>query len=115
MPDAEGLRLATQAKQAFARLNLEEQKALDEAESRVIEEYARKKFVEVAKVPADCRDAQQREYYDQWSFKFADDGSPAPTIVIPSQAEIARLESAELKSRSAEVANRRGPGQRLRG
>lgn len=114
---ADGQRLSLKAKQEFVRLNQEEQKALDEAETEVIERFARLKFVAVAAVPEEHRDAQQREYYDQWSFKFKDDGSPAPTIIVPTQAELAAIDTREIKNRSAVAGHRAGrtPGQRLRG
>lgn len=102
------------AKQEFARLQIAEQHAIDDAESKVIEDFTRQKFMVIAAMPEAARDQQFKDFYAEWSFKWQEDGSPAPTIMVPSQAELARLEKSDILNQSAAAADRRSPGGRIR-
>jgi hypothetical protein len=101
-------------KQAFVKKQGEEEKARDLAESQVVKEFAKQLFQLVAKEPAEVRAAAGlQDYYDEWSFAFNDDGSEAPTIIVPTVAELQAAETAANVARAD--ANKQRGNDRKRG
>lgn len=101
-------------KQAFVAKQGEEEKARDLAESQVVKEFAKLLFRLVAAEPAEVRAAAGlQDYYDEWSYAFNDDGSEAPTIIVPTVAELQAAETAANIARADEAKGRKK--DRLRG